>query len=127
MKKSLKIQKYIFLALLANPSSIFAFSLTQAGINFSSVISYLLELINLLIPLLVGVAFIIFFWGLSKFILNSNKPEEIKNGRNKMFWGILMLFVLISFKAIIGLVSNELEIGGKTPVVPTLPTNVSAQ
>ena len=91
--------------------------LNSAGGTFKSVIGYILEVIYLLIPILMGLAFIVFFWGLSKFILNSNKPEELKNGRTYMLWGILALFILFTFTAIIGLVSNELGFGKKDSTV----------
>ena len=37
-----------------------------------------------------------------------------------MLWGVLALFVLLTFKSIIGLVATELEInnGGIVPVIP---------
>lgn len=123
MKKTHKISSLLFLVSLISPIVSFAFSLAQSGTTFSTVITYIMEIIKLLIPILVGVAFIVFFWGLSKFILNSNKPEEIKNGRNKMMWGILMLFILITFNAIIGLMANEFEIKIIPDVSNVLPTN----
>ncbi len=89
--------------------------------NFKTLIQYLLDVLNILIPILSGLAFIVFFWGLSKFILNSNKPEEIKNGRTYMIWGVLVLFVLLTYTAIIGFVSNELEFGAVAK--PTLNIN----
>lgn len=93
-----------------------------AGSNFKSLIGYILSIINVLVPMLSGLAFIVFFWGLSKFILNSGKPEEIKNGRNYMMWAILALFILFTFRTIITLVSGDLELGGNGQVVPHLPT-----
>ena len=40
-----------------------------------------------------------------------------------MAWGILVLFILLTFKTIIGLVSSDLEIGPKDPAIPTLKTS----
>jgi hypothetical protein len=102
------------------PSITSAFSLKDS--TFKSTIDYIrLDFIAVLLPILSALAFIFFFWGLSKFILNANKPEEIKKGREYMIWGVLALFVLLSWKAIISIISRELEIGdGKQyPVLPT--------
>ncbi|MFA5888994.1 MAG: hypothetical protein WCW47_01740 [Candidatus Paceibacterota bacterium] len=116
MRKSYKIQ-YLTLPIFLFPT--FAFADFSLGVNtpskFGDFIIYLKSITDLLIPILSALAFIVFFWGVSKFILNSNKPEEIKNGRNYMMWGILVLFILLTFKTIIGLVSNDLGIGSKTP------------
>ena len=92
--------------------------------NFKTVIVEILSVIYILIPILGGLAFIVFFWGLSKFILNANKPEEIKNGRNYMLGGILVLFILLTFRVIIGFVSSELEIGRNIPIIPLLKTTI---
>lgn len=111
-----------FLSALFIPSLTFAFDLFNT--TFSGVVGEVIAVINILLPILSGLAFIYFFWGLSKFILNSNKPEEIKNGKNKMFWGILALFVLLSYQAIVRWVSNDLGIGPSVPSI-LLPTGPS--
>jgi SNF family Na+-dependent transporter len=98
-----------------------AFSLSAAGQNFATVIDYILELIYILIPILSILAFLLFFWGLSKFILSSGNTADIEKGRNYMLWGILALFILLSFRAIISLVSTDLGIGDGT-IQPELPT-----
>lgn len=93
-----------------------------AGGNFKSFIGYVLSIVYVLIPILSVIAFIVFFWGLSKFILNSSKPEEITNGKNYMIWAVLALFILLTFRTIITLVSGDLEFGGNGYVIPQLRT-----
>ena len=73
-------------------------------------------------PILVTFAFMFFFWGLSKFILNAGSQEGIKKGRDYMMWGILALFILLTFRVIVGLIASDLEIGD-TNKLPLLPTN----
>ncbi len=87
------------------------FSLTQAGMNFKGIVDYVISLIELLVPILSAGAFVVFFWGLSKFILNSGSPAEVTKGKNYMFWGVLALFVLVSARAIISIIASNLEIG----------------
>jgi len=82
-----------------------------AGKNFKDIILYVLSIIAVLIPILFAIAFIVFFWGLSKFILNSSVQADIEKGKNYMIWGVLALFILISFRAIIGLVVGDLGFG----------------
>ena len=94
------------------------------GSNFKCTIIRVIELINLLIPVLFGSAFIVFFWGLSKFILNSGSSTEIENGKKYMLWGGVALFVMVSIRAIIGLIVGNLEIGDIEDI-PLLETNAS--
>ena len=83
------------------------FILNNSATTFYTLIQYILQLISIIGPILFSLAFIVFFWGLSKFILNSGNPAEIKKGKEYMMWGILALFIMISFKAIIALVSGD--------------------
>jgi hypothetical protein len=79
--------------------------------TFSTIVSYIVDILNLLIPVLIGVAFLFFFWGLSKFILSgSGSQADRKKGKDYMLWGILALFILVSFRAIISIVATDLGI-----------------
>ena len=89
--------------------------------DLPSLVGYLLSITNVLIPILFALAFIVFFWGVSKFILNSNGSQaEVQKGKNYMMWGILALFILVSARAILTIVSNDFRFGGAT-VQPKLP------
>jgi len=116
---------FLSLPLLVLPVLAFAdFSLSNS--NFQSTLSYVTT--SLVLPLfyiLDGLAFILFSYGLIKFIIRSDNEEEIKKGKEYMVWGILALFILVSFSAILGLLSNEFF--GKSVDInnPTLlPTNL---
>lgn len=88
------------------PTFVFAqFSLGNS--IFRGVVFEFISILQILIPIMVAVAFIVFFWGVSKFILNSSKPDDIKNGKNYMMWAIIALFVLVSFRGIIALLVGE--------------------
>lgn len=111
------------------PVVTFSFSLgVKNDTTIGSTLVYITEIVDLAIPLLITVAFIVFFWGLSKFILNSNKPEEITNGKNYMMWGILVLFILLSYRTIIGLIKGDL-FGDKNtdPKSILFPTGIRLQ
>ena len=98
--------------------------LSIAGQTFGGVITYILGIIEILSPILFALAFLLFFWGMSKFILSSGNQADIQKGKNYMLWGILALFILLTFRSIITRVSTELELGGNTTQIPLLPTNV---
>ena len=116
------MKKIIIYSSLFLPSSALAFSLSSS--NFKQTITYVVSFINALIPVLFLAAFIIFFWGLSKFILHSDNQENVKKGRDYMMWGILALFILLTFRTITGLISNDLGFGNSTviPYLNTCPT-----
>ena len=120
----LKLNIFSWIVALFIPTFTFAdsgFSLTAAGTNFKTVIGYVISVLSVLIPILVGAAFIVFFWRLSKFILSSNNQADIAKGKNYMIWGVLALFILITFKTIITLVSQDLGLNGNSSFFPFLP------
>lgn len=104
------MKKNLFLfAMVLMPSLAKAFSLKDS--SFKGVIFEFINIINILIPILVMLAIVLFFWGVSRFILNSDSADGIKNGRNFMIWGIIALFVLFSVRVIIGLIATDSGLG----------------
>jgi hypothetical protein len=120
MKKRLFLA--IFLSNLVLPGVALGFSLE--GSTFGGVIGYIIDILNLLIPVLVIFALLTFFWGLSKFILNSGSKDGIEKGKSYMLWGILALFILFTFRTIVGLITSDLEFGNATNI-PVLKTDQS--
>jgi len=90
--------------------------------TLTDIINYALSITSLILPILFALAFIIFFWGLSKFILNSSgAPAEIAKGKSYMMWGILALFILVSARTLISMAANDLDVPGGAKIIPSLP------
>lgn len=70
-----------------------------------------------LIPLLLSLAVLMFLWGIVKFIANIGDEEARKAGKSLMVWGMIALFVMVSFWGIIGYVQQSLGLQG-VPVTP---------
>ena len=129
-----KVVSKIHLLFLSLIVILFPFTVHAANIfvlqesNFKGVICYIIGLIKIVNPILFFLAFILFFWGLTKFIINSPGEKELKVGKNYMLWGIIALFVLVTFQAIIGIITNEFGFGNgiKTgyPFLPSTNTEV---
>ncbi len=123
MKKSIFAFSIFLSALLTCvPRVTFAFDLTNT--TFQGVICYIISLLQIVNPILYFLAFLLFFWGLSKFVINSS-AKELQTGKNYMMWGVLALFVIVSFQAIIGVLTNEFGFGnGPKSGYPFLPGTV---
>ncbi len=118
-----RFQPLIIFLLLSLPTLLSAegFSLAKnSSSTFKDLVFYIISLINILIPILFAGAFIVFFWGLSKFILNSANEKELANGKNYMLWGIIVLFILLSFRSIISLVVTDFDVPGNAKSIPQL-------
>ena len=111
MKKQIK---YIVLAIVAvSPFVTFAAG-PLSGLR--DLIKAVGGLINLLIPIVFGLAMIYFFWGGAQFILNSGEEKTRNEGKQKMLWGIIVLFVMFSIYGIIRTIGDSIGIRVQTGV-----------
>ncbi len=73
------------------------------------------------IPVIKSLAFLVFIWGLVKFIFRVGGDENaVKDGKKLMLWGLIALFILVSFDAIIDFATKDFELGNQR-VYPQLP------
>jgi len=76
-----------------------------------------------LIPLLMTLAVVVFFWGLVKYIANASDEGAKDSGKTLMIWGMIALFVMVAFWGIIGYFQSSLGITGNI-TTPTTPSAV---
>lgn len=73
----------------------------QSVTSFKTFVAEVVKLINSLIPIVFGIALIVFFWGIAVFILNSGDVQKRDDGKKIMVWGIIALFVMVSVWGIV--------------------------
>lgn len=120
MKSFSKILSLI--SCLLSPSIIFAFPLDLRDF----VNNYFSTTFKIIVPILVGIAFLVFFWGLAKFILKTDNTTEVAKGKQFMIWGAFALFILTSFWGIMQFLSNQFDFGPIKHQSPLLPTSNSS-
>lgn len=119
MKKALILGSVMFF------SPVLAFAQNDA--NFGNVqrsLESLLDLINnTLLPIVVALALLYFFWGLARFILNSGDEDAQTKGKNIMLWGIIAFFVMVSVWGIVKFVQRAFGVDGNNnpPSIPQAP------
>ncbi len=92
----------------------FAFAALQGIKDLLGSFKTILQLIQ---PIVIGLAFVYFFWGMGQFILKDAGNEKSREeGKKKMLWGIIALFVVISIWPILGFISRTLGIGPIAPI-----------
>lgn len=102
------------------------FALAQGGIltALDGFISFLL----IIVPILLGLAVLVFFWGIVKFISHADDPKANEEGKQLIIWGLVTLFVMVAFWAILGWLQGEFGLNngsylGNLPQQPdTIPT-----
>ena len=84
------------------------------------------SIVNTLIPVMMGLAVLAFFWGLVKYIASASDEAAKEGGKTLMIWGMIALFVMVALWGILGWVQAQLGLSGtisNTPppsfIVPT--------
>ena len=107
---------FVIISLLITPFVVFA----QAD-NIDQLISTLTDMIVSIIPVVLVLAILFFFWGLAKFILHADDETKRAEGKQIMIWGIIALFVIITIGGITALLQSTF-VEPIDPFGPTLPT-----
>ena len=108
------MKKIIAGVLLVSPMLAFA----QAAANpLVTTLTSVQTIVDMLLPLLLSVAVLLFFWGLVKYIANASDETAKEGGKTLMIWGMIAIFVMVAFWGIIGYVQSSLGLtGGVTTV-----------
>ena len=71
---------------------------------------------GVLVPLIFGVAFIVFIWGVyTYFIAGGGNDEKRKEGRSFIIYGIIGFVIMVSLWGIVNLVGSSLQLQGTRP------------
>jgi hypothetical protein len=102
--------KKVLIAAIASALPAFASAQSLSGVQ--TLVVSISNIINLLIPIVFALAMLFFFWGLAQYILASGDSSKQEEGRNKMIWGIVALFVMSAVWGIVRWIGTSL---GVTP------------
>lgn len=88
-----------------------------------SLLATVVTIVNVLIPLVMALALLAFFWGLAKYLFNPGHGEHATDPKKLMIWGVIVLFVMVAVWGIIQFIAGNLGIttGGQI-VPPTVQT-----
>ena len=109
------MQLVIIAALSAIPHLLFA----QAS-DIEGVFTIFGNIIGTATPVVVALALLYFFWGLAKFILNADNEQARSDGKQIMFWGIIVLFVMVTVWGLVAVLNSTFVAVGTAPDVPQI-------
>ncbi len=86
--------------------------------NLTGVIEMFTDIGLKLIPFLAAIAFLVFVWGVGRFIRASGSGKDLGESKNILIWGVIGLFVLVTIWGIIAFLRSEFGFSGGTPLIP---------
>lgn len=81
----------------------------------TNIVTPLASIVAALLPVVVGIAVLVFFWGLVKYIFAQGSEESKADGKKIMFWGAVALFIMFSIWGIIQLAQQTFDVEGGAP------------
>lgn len=84
--------------------------LTAAQEDFKSAASGVTDFLMSLVPLLTGIALLMFFWGLVEYISQAGSGAEVEESKKRMAWGVVGLFVITTIWGIVTFIGGSLGI-----------------
>jgi heme/copper-type cytochrome/quinol oxidase subunit 4 len=73
-------------------------------------------IINAVIPIILALAVLLFFWGLAMYMLKAG--EEKQEGINIMIMGTIAIFVMVSIWGIIRVLQQTFQVDSAKPIIP---------
>jgi len=90
----------------------------QTPTNLIGLISFAGDVANRLIPLLIAVALVVFFWGIVQYVWG----QDPKAATTIIVTGLIGLFVMVSVWGIIRIAQNTFGVNNQAPIsIPQVP------
>lgn len=94
-----------------------------AGEQLKTLLGNINSAINLIIPFLLGLAGLVFIWGVFQFITSAGDEEKRKSGRDFIIYGLVGFVIMVGFWGLVNILINVFGLGAAPPTtLPTLPT-----
>lgn len=93
----------------------------SSGPTVYSILGDVYYIFTLVVPIIMLLALIYFFYGLAKYILSASSEDSKTEGRNIMIYGVIALFVMASVWGLVTFLQDTFGVNEGTAPVVTLP------
>lgn len=83
-------------------------------------IQSILDIINLLIPLIIGLAILYFLWGVLQYVTKGNEKEGREEAKWIMIWGIIAIFVMVSVWGLVNILHKTFGLDNSPAELPSI-------
>lgn len=64
------------------------------------------DLLEYLVVLVISLAVVFFLWGMAMFVLKADDETERAKGKQRMIWGLITLFVMVSVWGVVNFLQD---------------------
>lgn len=116
--------KKIILGIMALAATPFMAQAATVG-TLGQLLGVVNSIVTALLPFIIGLAVLYFTWGVFQFVGAAGDEEARKSGRDKMIYGIIGIFVMVSVWGLVRLLEGTFtttKTALPPPETPTVPT-----
>ncbi len=90
----------------------------SSAVTLTETFGLINRLINALIPIVISIAILYFFWALANYLLKAGDDGAQKEMRYAMIYGVLAIFVMVSIWGFVRLLQSTFKVNSTDPIVP---------
>ncbi len=91
-------------------------------LEWSEIFRVIRNIAYMAIPVIFAIGLIIFLWGLLMFLRAAGDESAADEGKRRIVWGVIIMFVMVSVWGLVGIIVQLVGIQpGQTPTLPTVP------
>ena len=109
--------RYLRQTIIAGASLLPALALAQTPND--SYITNIGDLLGTLIPILMTIALVVFFWGLVRYLFAAGDPEKASTSKHLMIWGVVALFIMTAVWGLTRIIGTTLGINSSNSQAPS--------
>lgn len=98
----------------------------SAHADVFAVLTILTDFFFNIVPILMSLAVLVFFWGIVKFISQAGDERAVEEGKGFIIYGLIGIFVIITLWGIVGFLQESFGLagGGTVGDAPTIKTTI---
>ncbi|MBU6390579.1 hypothetical protein KGQ31_03470 [Patescibacteria group bacterium] len=114
--------KKLSASLLVGFAPLLALAQTNSATDAFSLVKILQNIVDVVIPFIVGLAVLVFLYGLFQFISSAGDEEARANAKQLIIWSIIGIFVMVSVWGLVNILSGTFNLNKAVTIpVSTVP------
>ena len=116
--------KKLLASLSVSALPMLAFAVTEAAADAFSLFAILQNIVDAVIPFVIGLAVLVFIYGVFNFVTSAGDEEARANAKQLIIWGIIGIFVMVSVWGLVNILTGTfgLDVTGTNQPSPATYT-----
>lgn len=90
-------------------------SVAHAQVTAFTILHFITIALGQFVAVGVGIALVVFIWGLVRFIANAGDEKGVAEGKQRMVWGIVGLFLVVTVWGVVTLLTQLFGVDASQP------------